>query len=383
MQERLGEGILAPPSCQVFKPFREVLVAAARARVAFSSPAMFPMAPEVHAPPPSYLKTAAVPTPPFVRRRREEQYEDAAGRVGAAGDTDESCDGPPTVGGGKGEREGIVAAAGAATGSAVPRSVPGPRPRFKPKKGKTLTTTGGGGDGSGSGREAVIKQEREDDGVVAADGDAGGSAGVGEKRTSLEATNAVLDEQEDSGRKPAEAEGTAAVRRGACSSEDAPEGEGSGIGIEDAPPVVGDGVVRGKGRRGASRPRSNASATVDGENGKPDENAKGLGAGARGGAGAGGGADAGWGRAQRGLTMAKEEPRESSGGLEEGLAARGELVADAVGDAGAAAGGEEEVVAEDGAKKTRSRAKGRAKQEPAPRPKIRPRAATRAKPKGK
>ncbi|CAB1119964.1 unnamed protein product [Ectocarpus sp. CCAP 1310/34] len=345
LKERLGEDILAPPSCPTFGTFVKVLEDAARAASAASaSAARAPMSRAM----PSFgvLRRGEVAAKQEITEEEEEKEEETVAPARGAEPKEEKpnvIEEADAAAAAKGKAKAGPAAAGAAAVAGAAARGPAPKRHFKPKKRPAKAAS--------AVKETAVKQEHEGD-----DAAGGGAAAGGSGDSCVE-----------------ESKGTAAVEEGRI-----------------------DGGS--EGRRGTARSRSDAgaAAAVDGGVTKPSAG----GSKSREGEG---GATAGAGT----LPAAKEEPREQSSGG--GLPAEGKGKGPAASGSGdtdmaegataaeAAAGGDTNAAAAAAAEeeaewrtenkaaggKSRGRGGGGSKrEEPATRPKVKPRS-NRSKSKGK
>ncbi|CAM9407731.1 unnamed protein product, partial [Ectocarpus sp. 8 AP-2014] len=349
LKERLGDDILAPPSCTSFGTFVKVLEAAARAASAASaSAARAPMSRAV----PSFgvLRRGEV----AAKQEITEEEETVAPARGAEPKEEkpsviEEADATAAA---KGKAKAGPAAAGAAVVAGAAARAPAPKRHFKPKKRPAKAAS--------AVKETAVKQEHEGD-DVAGGGSAAGVSGGGGGGGGVE-----------------ESKGTAAVEEG--------RSEGGS-----------------EGRKGTARSRRDAAAAAAAAVDGGDTKASAGGSKRRGGGrGAAAGAVA--------LPAAKEEPREQSSDVS--LPAEGKGKGPAASDSGdtamgegataaeAAAGGDADAAAaavaakeevewrtENKAAGGKSRGRGGGgssskREEPATRPKVKPRS-NRSKSKGK
>ena len=350
MQERLGEDILAPPSCQVFKPFAEVLVTAATARVEFPSPVLSSV-PAL--PIPSHRSSTSAAAPSTFGQVPVKNGADSAGR-GNDDEFDELML-AEAIRPSEEFKEIPKASAGSGASSAGPGPAFAPKRHFKPKK---RVPKPAGGVGGGAVMDTKVKLEhKEVKGENGGGGASGHSAAVGSRGEGVPEADA--DDQE------------------AATVEEVVRGNG-GLAVEELPPA-GKGVGR-RTRRNTPAVAESDEAKGGGDAAAPSEGENdGVAAAARG-VGASGSATgvSSVGRGDEKTAamplMAKEEPREKCAEPMEGLEAGEGGIVDAT-------GGAESAGAEAGAGAYKGKGKVKAKEEPAPRPRIRPR--TRPKSKAK
>ncbi|CAM9187559.1 unnamed protein product [Ectocarpus sp. 6 AP-2014] len=358
LKERLGDDILAPPSCPTFGTFVKVLEAAARAASAASaSAARAPMSRAV----PSFgvLRRGEVAAKQEITEEEEEETVAPARGAEPKEEKPSVIEEAGAVAAAKGKAKPGPAAAGAAVVAGAAARAPAPKRHFKPKKRPAKAAS--------AVKETAVKQEHEGDDVAGGGSAAGVSGGGGVGGVE-------------------ESKGTAAAEEGR--SEGGSEGRSEG---------------GSEGRRGTARSRRDAAAAAPAVDGGDAKASVGGSKRRGGGRGAAAGAVA--------LPAAKEEPREQSSdvslpaegrgkgpaasGSEDTAMGEGATAAEAAagGDAdaaaaAAAAAAEEEVEWRTENKAAGGKSRGRGgggsskREEPATRPKVKPRS-NRSKSKGK